>query len=370
VPAGPSAGTSAPLVAIAVEASGMKLLDRYAVDSGTTSRHIELYHGDLSSIPPEEAVDVLVVSAFPNDYRPTPGSLIGALHRQGLSVDELARRKAVDLRNAFSCWLSEDIGAAFEKFGFRRILCFEPRVRGAPAEVVGEIFQSLMPFAYGDQPIRTLAMPLVASGDQGSSVSEMLSPLLEAASRWLALGLPIERLKIVEHSETKAAELARHFADLKSSISPFATESRKQFAYDLFISYSQENSSEVDFMIEELRHRRPHLRIFLDRQDIDLGHSWQQTIFEAMDDCRTIVTVYSPPYLQSKVCKEEFHIALHRHRESETGVLFPVYLFSAELPTYMKLVQHVDCRESDAAKLTRACEDILEYVDASSFSRA
>ena len=56
----------------------------------------------------EDAVDLLVLSAFPNDYIPTLHRL-GALFNKGLSVDDLARNKAVDLRQAFSCWLSRPI---------------------------------------------------------------------------------------------------------------------------------------------------------------------------------------------------------------------------------------------------------------------
>ena len=190
----------------------------------------------------------------------------------------------------------------------------------------------------------------------------MLEPLLEAATRWLALGLPIDRLKIVEHSEARAAELARGFADFKSRLPSVSREPRRRFAYDIFISYSHQNTTEVDFMVDELKQLKPDVRIFLDRQDINVGHSWQQSIFEAMDDCQAVVAVYSPPYLQSKVCKEEFNIALFRHRESETSVLLPVYLFSAELPTYMKLVQHFDCRESDRARLTNACREIMTHL--------
>lgn len=340
----------------------MRLLDSLSVKQGPNTRHIELYHGDLSKIPPDEAVDLLVVSAFPNDYVPTWGSLIGALHRQGLSVYELAQHKAVDLRKAFSCWLSGDIGVLYERFGFRRVLCFEPLVRGAPAEVVGEIFQSLMPFAHGEPPIATVAMPLVASGDQGVAISEILSPLLEAATRWLALGLPIDRLKIVEYSQSKASELARGFAAFKSGFAPDPIGSSPRFAYHSFISYSHRNRDAVDYMVTELKRRKPDVRVFLDRQDIDTGHSWQQGIFDALDDCHTVVAVYSPPYLQSKVCKEEFNIALFRHRESKTGVLLPVYLFSAELPTYMKLVQFLDCREGDHARLADACRDIVAHL--------
>ena len=68
----------------------MKLLDSLTVHHGTEARHIELYQGDLTNMPPEHSVDLLVVSAFPKNYAPTERSLIGALHRRGLSVAELA----------------------------------------------------------------------------------------------------------------------------------------------------------------------------------------------------------------------------------------------------------------------------------------
>ena len=87
----------------------MKILDGLTVFHGSEESRFELYQGDLSSMPPEEAVDVLVVSAFPDDYTPTPGSLIGALAKKGVSLAGLAEKKAVDLRGNYACWLSEEI---------------------------------------------------------------------------------------------------------------------------------------------------------------------------------------------------------------------------------------------------------------------
>jgi hypothetical protein len=340
----------------------VRLLDSFSIVHPSGTRRVELFHGDLAQIPRDEAVDVLVVSAFPDDYRPTAGSLIGELDRQGLSLAALAGRKAVDLRQAFSCWLSEDLGTAAERFGFRRILCFEPQVRGAPEDVVGEIFQSLMPLAYGDPPIRTLAMPLVASGDQGVATSAILTPLLDAAAQWLARGLPIERIKIVERSQTKVAELVERFAKFKHDRPAVRSQDRRSATYDVFFSYSHQNVDAVAILEGALRQLRPDVRIFIDRQRLAPGHSWQQTIFEALDDCETVVTLYSPAYLRSSVCKDEFNVALLRHRESERGVLLPIYLASAELPTYMKLIQYEDCREGDPEKLAQACHRIAQRI--------
>ena len=273
----------------------MELLDKLTVRQGTENRYIELYFGDLATMPSEQAVDVLVVSAFPDDYTPTPRSLIGSLYQKGVSVAELAAEKAVDLRDTFSCWVSDEITAPDPGIQFKRVLCFEPLTRGNPPEVVGDVFQSLMPFVDGDPPIASIAMPLVASGDQDVPLLDMLEPLLDAAVHWLAFGLSVERLKIVEHSNLKAAELKGAFSVLKKKYQDTVFVPNPSFAYDLFISYSHQNIDEVAFLIEELQRQCPGIRIFLDRKDLNVGMAWQQEIFEALDDCRKVVSLYSPP---------------------------------------------------------------------------
>jgi hypothetical protein len=67
----------------------------------------------------------------------------------------------------------------------------------------------------------------------------------------------------------------------------------------------------------------------------------------------------SPDYLDSKVCKEEFNIAWMRARETGQDTLFSVYLYTAQLPTYMKYRNYVDCREGDRPKLAEASKRLL-----------
>ena len=50
----------------------MKLISNIDVRHGHNVHRIGLYHGDLTEIPPEHAVDILIVSAFPDDYTPNP----------------------------------------------------------------------------------------------------------------------------------------------------------------------------------------------------------------------------------------------------------------------------------------------------------
>lgn len=344
----------------------MHLLDSLTIYYEYQPRTIELYHGDLSNMPPEHAVDVLILSAVPGTYSPARGSVIRALNEKGVSVASLAKNKAIDLRENFSCWLSQEISDPPPGIHFKRVLCFEPPTRASAPALVGGIFQSLTPFVTGGMAIQSIATSLVASRTRlGLAVAEIIDVMLEAAVHWMRIGLPIEQIKIVEFDALKAAEAKGAFAVLKKRYAADVSQpaqSRRRYAHDLFISYAHENTVEAQFIVDELLQHKPGLRVFYDRQSLNTGAAWQQALFDALDNCEKVVAIYSPAYLASKVCKEEFNIALFRHRETNGETLLPIYLYSANLPTYMQLIQFSDCREGDKAKLRAACAGIAEQV--------
>jgi hypothetical protein len=320
----------------------MEVLDSITVDSLGRKSRIELCQGDLTSLPNEEKVDLLVVSAFPDDYVPTPSSLIGALARKGVSVKSLAQNKAVDLRQAFSCWLSQDLVAGPSGIHYKRILCFEPGVRGRPPELVGDIFRALAPFLSGPPKLDKVAMPLVAAGDQGYTVDEMLEPLLEAAVHWMQAGMPLSLLKIVTYREPQAQRAHEAFKQMKNKLGS-GSAGASAYAYDVFISYAHEDRRPADRLAADLA--KLSLKVFLDRQALQEGSAWQPHIFSAIDSCRKFLALYSPHYVQSKICQEEFNIAWARGRRINSDVIFPVYWKSADLPTYMSMLLYSDCRE-------------------------
>jgi hypothetical protein len=203
-------------------------------------------------------------------------------------------------------------------------------------------------------------MPIVAAGDQGWSVKNMLEPLLDAALHWMEQGLPLNLLKIVAHSDAQSAEAEAVFSAWASKYQSTPIPSSEGPAdFDVFISYAHENSPDVDKFDRLLTQKHPEIRIFLDRKNINVGMAWQPEIFESLDRCRKVVAIFSPDYLRSKVCKEEFNIAWVRSRESDKDIIFPVYLYSANLPTYMKYRSYADCREGDPAKIASACDQLL-----------
>lgn len=337
----------------------MKLLDTIYIQ-GKDRKRIELHQGDLTELRPDEAVDILVVSAFPNDYLPTDTSLIGALHRKGLSIASLAQCKDKDLRQDFSCWLSHEINMSNQGLRFKRILCFEPMIRGEPPELVGDIYRALTPILGEISDISSVAMPIVAAGNQGFSISTMLVPLLEASIQWMEKGLPLNCIKIIAYSEEQGIQAFNVFSERKTRYQQAEpTIIQAKIEYDVFISYARENNKETALFEKELIRSNPNIRIFLDRKEIDIGAPWQLQLFESLDKCRKVVVFFSPDYLESKACKEEFNIAWIRCRETNQEILFPIYLYSANLPAYMKFWNYFDCREGNKAKLRIASKKLL-----------
>jgi hypothetical protein len=341
----------------------MELLDSLRVGRNK-ERAIELCRGDLTALGPEDAVDVLVVSAFPNHYAPSPGTLIGALDRKGISVGRLARDKEADLRQTHCCWISREIQTRPPGIQFQRILCFEPRFAERAPERVGDIFRCLATCLSYDPPVTRVAMPLVACGMQGEAVAEMVPPLLDAAAHWMSTELPLQCLKVVAYRPKDAAEANRAFASLKQKYADgWLLAPSAHHKYDVFISYAHHDERHARAVVDELRRLRPALRIFCDRMSIQPGAAWQQTIYEAIEGSRLFMALYSPQYLASKVCLEEFHLAKFCNRESGLTALLPLYLSSTQLPAFMRMLNYVDCREADPAKLRGACGQALALLD-------
>jgi TIR domain len=342
----------------------MRLLAEWVIDRHDGSRRIQLLHGDLSHIPLEHAVDVLVVSAFPNDYVPTPSSLIGALHRSGLSVRGLAYDKHIDLRRQFSCWLSKPVPPTFN---FRRLLCVESGWRGTPPEITDDIFRALAPYLLTDFPNSSVAMPLIGAGDQGYNPEEMLTAILQAAVSWIKRGLTLRTLKIVVYNHEKAQRalagfllFRRNFEDSSKQRPSSETSSGPFLQYDIFISYARKDLELASFVELSLRASSQSLRVFFDKTDLRVGASWPMQIANALDHSRRVIALYSASYWASKNCELEFMAAFTRQNDTGATVLFPMYLSDAQIPYLFLNLQHADCRINDKVKTADACSRLLE----------
>lgn len=223
--------------------------------------------------------------------------------------------------------------------------------------MVGDIFRALAPFLGGPPQIESVAMPLVAAGDQGYSVEVMLEPLVVAAVRWMQTGMPLSVLKIAVYGEGELP-IARQVFDRVKKKLDLRIFGKRPHDYDVFMSYSHHDLRPVELIYKQLNVRA--LRVFMDRQALEEGSGWQPSIFAAIDRCRRLLALYSPAYIESKVCQEEFNIAWALGRKYERNMIFPIYWKSADLPTYMDMLVYTDCREAKENRLAAVCDRLAE----------
>lgn len=340
----------------------MKLIHKVDVRDGNNTRRIGLYHGDLTKIPPEHAVDILIVSAFPDDYTPTDSSLIGALNQTGLSISSLSENKAFDLRSTSGFWLSQQLDSQYCGLNIGRVLCFEPGTIGDAPDAVGQLFRGLFPFLKDDGEA-TIAMPLVAVGDQGWPESKIIPPLLEAAVKWFCRGLPVQEIKIVERSLETLEHLRMEFDRFTDTVDEFVDYPLTHLSddkrdYDLFISYSNKDQIAVEQFARSLRAQRPETKLFDFRHNIDRGVSYQQEIDKAIESCRRIIAILSPDYFASVECTEEMMMSRLRNKRAGGGILRPIYWRNLDrgLSLWLQILNYTDCREADAARIATAAQ--------------
>jgi TIR domain len=379
----------------------MQLLSQIDIQRTQGNTAIQLLLGDLSAIPVEHAIDILVMSAFPETYIALEGSLIDALDDKGLSVEAVAKEKEVDLRSQLNCWLSKPISAADEqKFNFKRILCFEPGEKiKEPEEVVGDIFRCINTFAFDDDT-NELAMPIIATGYQKIAMQKILPALLQAAYFWLNNGLPIKCLKLVVHRKEQADEALPLFDAFKNKMQGIPVQQAEsnisrgpqpaeqpvqqspkiekeiddtpveipepapaKNGYDYFLSYAHVHAKQVQYFVDELKTKNSNLNIFYDKDSIPPGGLWIQQISSAIQKADKVLIFLSPDYDRSPVCWDEFQCAKLMEYNRKKSIIQTVYLYGhkeTEMPLIMGIYSYIDCREGNSEKIDSCIQQLLK----------
>jgi len=304
---------------------------------------------------------LLVVSAFANDYLPTVSSLIGSLHDTGVSVQDLADDKEMDLREQFSCWLSHPLP---HSNAFRRILCIESGWRGTPPEITDDLFRALSPYLLTTGPNASVAMPLIGAGDQGWPVAQIMESILKTAVSWIGRGLQLRILKIVVRSEQTAKSASDKFHEIRQRFASDQLEGSNisKRGFDLFMSYCHKDLETAQTVLTEIRRICPTMQIFFDRDSLPPGCSWLSHVAVSLDNSKRVAALYTPDYWSSASCKDEFAAAMTRQNDIGSAVLFPIYIHSAKIPYLFRNVEYVDCREGDKHKIIGASRSLAQCL--------
>ncbi|XP_065058675.1 uncharacterized protein LOC135686383 isoform X2 [Rhopilema esculentum] len=350
--------------------AALLLKEKIQVETNHGPCEIHLNFGSITKLDKKDKVDVLVVSAFPGDYSPTPTSVIGALQRDlKISVRNLSKDKEEDHRRLFSCWWSKPLA---KEYSYGRILCFEGSFKknSRPPMVVGEVFRCLISMCK-EKDIKVI-MPLLASGDQGYSQQMMLRLIVEAAVHWMKIGLPLKVLKIVVYDRNLGGvdkhPLLSYFRELKVKWDEIMAKENEEpevhpIEYDVYLSYNNADQQLANVVTESLKETNNSIRIFTKHQTLNQNVSWQEEIYKVMVASARVITILSPRFLDDEACLEQYNIALCCTRNMKRDYLAPFYTDSIDdMPTYMCLIQYVDCRPADYDKISQACKSVTDWL--------
>lgn len=386
----------------------MELLSEIKINQGGNKTvSIQLLTGDLSEIPKEHAIDILVVSAFPNDYIPLKDSLFLALQNKGVSMQALSKTREIDLTTQLGCWLSAPLTAdQQDRLHFKKILCFEPYFQSTePQTVVGNIFRCINTFAF-DEDTDEIAMPVLATGYQKVPIEKMMPAILEHAVFWLQNGLPLKCIKLVLYRREQVISALPIFNKFKNSITknvakdaadiegkhvfkplisapvtstgptqtiipenpvsrsdttgPVPAENKPADTYDLFISYSHKQTDAVKLFVQVLEEKKQGIRIFYDRNSIPPGAMWLKQISDAIQHTKAVICILTPDYSKSDVCWDEFQCAKIMELRTHKSIIKTInFVNDSNMPPLFAIYSYIDCTEADLQKLKNSANQFL-----------
>lgn len=329
---------------------------------------VDLYEGDLSKSSPFDPVDALVVSAYPGDYAATPKSLIGSLEKcADVSVEKLSVEKAHNHISDYDWWLSRDLDdESVERIRARRILCYEPADERRLVSSHG-FLAALISCANSVPEIRTIAMPVLLSGDRGGDRAAIMDALLKDLQRSIEQGVPLKEVRIVEFPG-RGDELTRRFEQFKSDYLPMEYAEGTPHNYDVFLSYAHKNKMHVKSVDEVEQRIRAHGRtVFRDIREFKEGDALPVRIYSALHRTKVVVPFLSTAYSDSPWCRLEYQVAYARSifgRPSPPKMI-PVLL--EDTPAYNResVVYFRDCRSWDAKVADALVDTILSDLTTS-----
>jgi len=284
-------------------------------DVALKDRSLDIYVGDVTSTEELSPVDILCISAFPNDYWAEEGTVIHSLSQKGINVEQESDHKLFDWREQWQCWASTLL---VNDVNIRQLICFEhAQYTSKPDEVVGNVFRSIRELIlsqnYGDA-LPTVRLPLLSTGDQGHPKPKMLEAMIRQAYLHLQAGLPVQKIEFVIYPGMREVyQLCALSGQVLDSCEKdwlrVMQINHDSPQWDLFFSYRHTNIKSMQGLIHDLKSCCADTSYFIDDKDLVEGYCWKPQLINNMARSRYIVCWITDDYADSGECMDEFHAA-------------------------------------------------------------
>ena len=305
----------------------MEIIKRLPIATSSEDKGITVLCGDISEL--KTPIDVMTVSAFLRNYEPVPRTMIGGLYNAGVSVRELSRRPAIDLRDFCNIWLSEEIPSP--SLPIKRIGCIEllslDQLPPAGQEdehsllnAIKSYFSMLDIAANAGAGIETLGLPMLGTGSQNISDNLVMIPIINESIRFLERNESVREVYLFSRRYEKAKKIAdqldRSYSILRDSMAPAAIDQRRKDRPLVFISYSSPDRNVADNLCAKLEARG--LRVWYAPRNVDKP-DYATAIVNAISRCTHFAVIISRSSLASEHVLNEIDLAF---QETKRGIRF------------------------------------------------
>lgn len=220
-----------------------KIVKEHIIHTKWGTKTIKVFCGDVTQIP--ESFDLLVCSAFKNDYIPTYSSMIGILYRKyGISVAELSRMPFLDLKS-LGVWISTPLDTGlFKRIGCVEILdCLNPTASESELRSLYDtLFFAVKKSRFFGFPITSMAMRVLGTGDQQIAFNKSLAPLLTECISALKSIEELRTVILFERNNKRCQTISETISGSASDVGDSM----------VFISYSHHNQDIANFIANGL----------------------------------------------------------------------------------------------------------------------
>lgn len=179
------------------------------IETKTGIKEFELVQGDITNLPFN--VDLLCLSAFKNDYTPTPRSIIGQFYKKDIDVGAQSKKPYLDFRESLGIWVSNK----FDNNFFKKIICVE--IVGSNKTFIGAIKNLFAVVSalevQGDQNF-SIALPLIGAGDQAIDKELVISSLLEISLDFLKYSRFLNKVYFIVDKSEKASDFNKQMNNI------------------------------------------------------------------------------------------------------------------------------------------------------------
>jgi hypothetical protein len=168
------------------------------IETNTGIKEFELYQGDITDLPFH--VDLIAISAFSNEYSPTPSSIIGQFYNKGINIRLLSKTPILELRESMGIWISKNISD-------KKIICVE--ITGTNQTFEGAIknmFSAISVLEIHGDKNYCIALPLLGAGNQKVNKKTVIKSIIENSLEFLRFSRYLNKVIFVVDSNQSAEE--------------------------------------------------------------------------------------------------------------------------------------------------------------------